>query len=43
VTHARAKDDTIRTAGVRYATSRGFNIGALSVVLILVALYASFW
>lgn len=40
---ARAEVDTIRTDDVDFATSRRFNIGALAVVLILVALYASFW
>jgi hypothetical protein len=30
-------------ASVRYKTSAGFNIGALGVVLILVALYATWW
>jgi SSS family solute:Na+ symporter len=42
-TPARADTDTIDTAGVRYKTSTGFNVGALGVVLILVALYATWW
>jgi SSS family solute:Na+ symporter len=39
----RAGADTIDTANVRYATSTGFNAGALAVVLILIALYATWW
>jgi solute:Na+ symporter, SSS family len=35
--------DTIDTTAVRYKTSTGFNIGALGVVLILIALYATWW
>ena len=35
--------DTIDTTDVRYKTSTGFNIGALAVVLILIALYATWW
>ncbi|MEQ7873119.1 sodium/solute symporter [Sphingomonas sp. ASV193] len=35
--------DTIETADVRYATGTGFNVGALAVVLILVAFYATWW
>jgi SSS family solute:Na+ symporter len=35
--------DTIDTSDVRYRTSAGFNIGALGVILILVALYATWW
>jgi SSS family solute:Na+ symporter len=35
--------DTIETKDVRYATRTGFNVGALGVVLILVALYATYW
>jgi SSS family solute:Na+ symporter len=42
-TRARPGTDTIDTANVRYKTSAGFNIGALAVVLILVALYATWW
>ena len=40
---AAANTSTIDTANVSYATSPGFNIGALGVVLILVALYAIWW
>jgi SSS family solute:Na+ symporter len=42
-TPQRPGTDTIDTADVRYATSTGFNIGALAVVLILIALYATWW
>jgi SSS family solute:Na+ symporter len=35
--------DTIDTSDVRYRTSAGFNIGALGVILILIALYATWW
>jgi SSS family solute:Na+ symporter len=40
---ARAGTDTIDTAGVSYRTGTGFNVGAIAVVLILVALYATWW
>jgi SSS family solute:Na+ symporter len=40
---SRSGSDTIDTVNVRYATSTGFNAGALAVVLILVALYATWW
>jgi SSS family solute:Na+ symporter len=39
----RQGTDTVVTSGVRYRTSAGFNVGALAVVLILVALYATWW
>jgi SSS family solute:Na+ symporter len=42
-TRQRAGTDTIDTTGVRYKTSTGFNAGALGVVLILIALYATWW
>ncbi|MFV3126677.1 sodium/sugar symporter [Niveispirillum sp. KHB5.9] len=35
--------DTIDTGDVSYATGTGFNIGAVGVVLALVALYATWW
>jgi len=38
-----AKANTIQTRDVRYDTSGGFNIGAVGVVMILVALYATWW
>jgi len=38
-----AGSDLIRTDDVDYSTSAGFNVGALGVVAILVALYALFW
>ena len=41
-TPARAERDTIDTA-VSYRTGTGFNAGAIAVVLILVALYATWW
>ena len=42
-TNQRPGTDTIDTSDVRYATRTGFNIGALAVILILVALYATWW
>jgi SSS family solute:Na+ symporter len=42
-TPAQPNRDTIETRDVRYATRTGFNIGALGVVLILIALYATWW
>ncbi len=42
-TPRRHDRDTIVTGDVRYATSAAFNVGALALVLILVALYATFW
>ena len=42
-TPQRSGADTIDTGDVRYKTSAGFNIGALGVVLILIALYATWW
>jgi solute:Na+ symporter, SSS family len=43
VTPAKADTDTIETGDVRYATRAGFNIGATAIVLVLVALYATWW
>jgi solute:Na+ symporter, SSS family len=43
LTQARADKDFIRVDDVSYGTSGGFNIGALGVMAILVALYAVFW
>ena len=43
VTPAQPDRDTIETRDVRYATRTGFNVGALGVILILVALYATWW
>ena len=43
VTPAKQGTDTIETGDVRYATGTGFNVGALAVCLILVALYATWW
>ena len=42
-TPQRPDADTIDTSNVRYKTSTGFNAGALGVVLILIALYATWW
>jgi SSS family solute:Na+ symporter len=42
-TPPRPGADTIDTADVPYATKAGFNAGALGVLLILVALYWSYW
>ena len=42
-TPQRPGTDTIETADVRYRTSGGFNIGALGVILVLIALYATWW
>src|SRR3954453_23792177 len=42
-TPQRSGTDTIDTSNVRYKTSAGFNIGALGVILVLVALYATWW
>ena len=42
-TKARPGTDTIDTVDVRYKTSTGFNAGALGVILILIALYATWW
>jgi SSS family solute:Na+ symporter len=43
LTPARGDTDTISTGDVRYATRTGFNIGAIAVILVLVALYATWW
>jgi SSS family solute:Na+ symporter len=42
-TPQRADADKIDTTGVRYKTSTGFNVGALGVILVLIALYATWW
>jgi SSS family solute:Na+ symporter len=42
-TSQRPDADTIDTGNVRYQTSAGFNVGALGVILILIALYATWW
>ena len=39
----RAGADTIDTVSVNYRTSKFFNAGGLAVILILVALYATWW
>jgi len=43
ITPQKAESDTIDTANVAYATRTGFNAGAVAVVLILIALYATWW
>ncbi|AUW57709.1 sodium transporter [Sphingobium sp. SCG-1] len=43
VTRSRADTDTIDTKTVSYATHTSFNIGAISVILILIALYGTWW
>ncbi len=42
-TPQRPDADRIDTANVSYRTSATFNIGALGVLLILIALYATWW
>ena len=42
-TPERPGTDTIDTAEVRYRSSSGFNVAALGVTLVLVALYATWW
>ena len=42
-TPAKSEADTILTNDVRYATKASFNVGAVAVCLILVALYATWW
>ena len=43
VTASRADTDTISTRDVSFATRSSFNVGAVAVGLILVALYATWW
>ncbi len=43
VTRSRADTDTIDTASVSYRTDTSFNVGAIAVILILIALYATWW
>ncbi len=43
VTPQRPGTDTIETGDVVYATRTSFNVGALAVVLILIALYRTWW
>jgi SSS family solute:Na+ symporter len=38
-----AQRDTIEAVGVSFVTRRAFNVGGIAVLLILVALYATFW
>ena len=43
LTPAQPGRDMIRTDDVRYGTPPSFNIGAVGVIAILIALYATFW
>ena len=43
MTAQRSGTDFIRVDDVSYRTSAGFNIGAVGVAAILIALYAVFW
>jgi len=43
MTRSRAERDHIETADVSYATAPSFNLAALAVIAILIALYAAFW
>lgn len=43
MTHARGDANRIRTDDVAYGTNGAFNAGAVGVVAILIALYATFW
>ena len=40
---ATAASNQIRTIGLRFNTTAGFNVGAAGVVLILIALYTAWW
>jgi SSS family solute:Na+ symporter len=40
---AEAESNLIRMDGVSYRTPASFNIGALGVILVLIALYATYW
>ncbi|QGN54155.1 sodium/sugar symporter [Novosphingobium sp. Gsoil 351] len=43
LTAPSAQRDTIEAVGVSFVTRRAFNVGGVAVLLILVALYATFW
>ena len=43
VVNARANSNLISMEGVRFRTTTGFNAGGLAVILILIALYATWW
>ena len=43
ITRSRGATDTIDTKSVSYATEPSFNVGAIGVLLILVALYGTWW
>jgi SSS family solute:Na+ symporter len=40
---AAAPTNRIQTAGIGFGTSAGFNIGAIGVIVILIALYTACW
>jgi solute:Na+ symporter, SSS family len=40
---ARSEKNVVTMEGVSFRTSGAFNIGALGVILILIALYATWW
>ena len=43
VTRSRADTDTIDTKSVSYTTQTSFNVGAIGVIMILIALYGTWW
>ncbi|MGY2736996.1 sodium/sugar symporter [Sphingomonas sp. UYP23] len=43
VTRSRSDTDMIDTKSVSYATHSSFNVGAIGVILILIALYGTWW
>jgi len=43
VTPQKRGTDTIETGNVAYTTRAAFNAGALAVILILIALYRTWW
>jgi SSS family solute:Na+ symporter len=40
---SKTPSGTVRTDGVDFGTSAGFNVAAVAITLILVALYATWW
>ena len=38
-----ANANRIEVSGVSYATSNGFNIASIGVIMVLIALYVSWW
>jgi len=43
ISGAREQENAIDLKGVTFSTTTGFNIAGIGVVLILIALYASWW